>query len=187
MKRLTNNLNARSSRAPPLPTAGGNPNSYRTVFDVQSHESKRRKIDETSSSRQPEPFRLSKRGLLGGPIDLTGDDAEVASYSSTDSEDPLNLGAEERSKSKARIVRDGPFTRRLRTDHRGGESSKVVDSDPHTGPIQESASKGKVRGFVHIIEGGQPPKLQLNSENPLDSLSPASRKPKVRLFIEEEG
>jgi hypothetical protein len=117
------------------------------------------------------------------------------SHSSTvadDSEDSLNLGAAERS--KARITGDGHATRRLRADNRGGESSKVVNSDTETEPIDEFPSQpkkgGKVQRIVQNIEsnGGKPhpPKLRLGPSNPLDSL-PTNHKPRVRHFTEGES
>jgi len=98
------------------------------------------------------------------------------------------MGAAERS--KARIASDFRATRRLKAGHRGGESSKAVNSDPETGPIEESSSRpkrrGKVQNMVQNIErngvGPRPPKLQLSPDNPLSSL-PVSRKLKVRLLL----
>jgi len=156
-----------------------------------------------SLSTKPEPLPLVRRGPLDKPIDLTRDDAELVSHSSTaadDSDDSLNLGAEERS--KARIASDGRATRRLKAGHRGGESSKVVNPDSDTEPIEGSSSqpieesssrpkkRGKVQSMVQNIErngvGSRPPKLPLTPDNPLNSL-PGSHKPKVRLFIDGEG
>ena len=163
---------------------------------------KRRRTQDTSLPRKPEPLPLVRRGPFDKPIDLTRDDAELASHSSTaadDSEDSLNLGAEERS--KARIASDGRATRRLKAGHRGGESSRVVNPDSETEPIEGSSSqpieesssrpkKGKVHSMVQNIErndvGSRPPKLQLIPDNPLNSL-PVNHKPKVRLFTEGEG
>ena len=144
--------------------------------------------------RNPGPSILSKPDPLDKPIDLTTDDAELVSHGSTvadDSEDSLNLGAAERS--KARIVDDGRATQRLKADRRGGESSKVVNSDTETEPIDEFPSQqkkgGKVQSIVQKIErnGGKllAPKLQLAQGNPLSSLS-ATHKQKVRLFTEGE-
>ena len=175
----------------------GNPNSHRSVFELQ-RESKRRKTQETSSSRKPGPSDLSKRVFLEKPIDLTEDDAELVSHISAvadDSDDSLNLGAAERS--RVRIAGDGHSTQRLKADHGGGESSKAVDTDTETEAIEEfpvpTMAKGKV-GMVRAIarkfehEGGKPhpPKLPLNSGNPFNPLLPANPKPKVRLFTEEE-
>ena len=172
--------------------ATGNPNSHRTVFNDPSplHEPKRRKTQETSSPRKLGSSTLSKPK----PIDPTKGDAELVSHGSTvaDSDDSLNLGAETRS--KPRIAGDGSATRRLKADHGGGESSKVVNSDTETEPIDEFPSQpktgGKVRGIVENIERKStkphPPKLQLVSNNPLNLLL-ANNKPKVRLFTEGEG
>lgn len=116
------------------------------------------------------------------------------SHSSTvadDSDDSLNLGAAERSKT--RIADDGRATQRLKADHKGGESSKAANSDMETESIDEFPSQPKKRGKVHSMvrnlerNGGKlhPPKLPLTSSNPL-SLLPPNHKPKVRL-TEEEG
>lgn len=189
MHRFSNNIHDRPSKGPSAPVPG-NPNSHRTVFSGQSRERKRRKTEETSSSRQPGPSTLPNQGLSDRQIDLTKDDVELVSHSSTvadDSEDSLNLGAEERS--KIRIADDGPSTRRLKADRRGGESSKAVNPDVQTEPIEEYPSQLKVKSMVQRIEqhGGKPQKLALGWQNPLDHVSPTNRKQKVRLFIEKEG
>jgi len=168
----------------------GNPNSCHAVF---TPDRKRRRTQDTPFPRRPGPPPPPRRGPPDKPIDLTKDDAELVSYSSTaadDSEDSLNLGAAERS--KARIAGDGRATRRLKAGQRSGESSKVVNPDSEMEPIEEFLPQpkrgGRVKSMVQNIErnGAHPPKLQLFTENPLNSLS-VSRKLKVRLFTEGEG
>ena len=165
-----------------------NPTSRHDVF---VHDRKRRRTRDTSLPTKPEPLTLVRRGPLDKPIDLTRDDAELVSHSSMtadDSEDSLDIGAAERS--KARIASDGRTTRRLKAGHRGGESSKAVNSDSETGPIEGSSSRpkreGKVQSMVQSIErngvGPRPAKLRLHPDNPLNSL-PVSRKPKVHILL----
>jgi len=198
---MANNIDGHPGKGPSVPTKG-NPNSHRSVFEPL-HEPKRRKTQETSSPRKPGPSGHSKRAFLDKPIDLTKDDAELVSHISTvadDSDDSLNLGAAERS--KARIAGDGRATQRLKADHGGGESSKAVDTDTETEAIEEfpistgeptmvKGKGGRVRAIARNFElnGGKPdpPKLPLNSGNPFNPLSLANRKPRVRLFTEEEG
>jgi hypothetical protein len=179
---------------------GGNPNSSGAVFN-SSHAQKRRKTRKTSPPRNTGPSSLSKQ------IDLTKEDAELVSYSSTvadDSEDSLNLGTAERSRS--RIAGDGRATQRLKADCGGGESSKAVDTDTETEAIEDfpvptrkpavvGGKGGVVRNMVRDYESNngksRAPKLNLNSSNPSNPLNPlSSGKPRLKvrfLFTEEEG
>ena len=141
-------------------------------------------------------------------IDLTKDDAELASHSSTvadDSDDSLNLRAEE--PPKMRIADDGRATQRLKEDHRGGGPSKAVDVDTEIEQIDEfpvlTRKEGKVRNMARNIEEGKvrgmarnpehtggkshAPKLDLSTSNPLASLLTGKPKSKVRLFTENGG
>ena len=106
-----------------------------------------------------------------------------------DSEDSLNLGAEKRSKT--RIAGDGRATQRLKADPRGGKLSEVY-SDTETEPIEEFPPQprkrvGMVKDIVQTFERSGVPKLQLTSDNPLNSLPLANHKPKVGLLTEEES
>lgn len=184
---MTNNINGHSGKGP----TAGNPNKFNSVFESR----KRRKTHETSSPRKPGPSDLSRQGFFDGSIDLTNEESDLPSRSSTatgESEDSLNLGAAERSK---RIVDDGRATRLLKADRRGGEPSKLVNIDTETDPIDEFPGKAKketkvlsmARNFE--LNGGKPhtPKLRFNQSNPLDSLPPVNHRPKACLFTEEEG
>ena len=126
----------------------GNPNSGRNVFNGSPHEHKRRRTSFPGPSR---------REILGKPIDLTKDGAELASHSSTvadDSDDSLSLGATERS--KAHIADDGRATQHLKADHRGGKSSRIANSDTETEPLDELPSQpkkgGKAQSIVQNLE-----------------------------------
>jgi hypothetical protein len=181
--RFSSDLNGHSDKG----RRPGNPNSTRTVFDRQ-HESKRRRTQETPI---PGPSTLSKQGPLDKSIDLTNDDTEPVSRSSMvtdDSEDSLNLGAEKRS--RARVAGDGHATQRLRAGSRGGKPPEVLNSDTEIEPIEEfppQPRKGVVQTIVRNIERNNVPKLQLNSDNPLNLLPLANRKLKVGPLTEEEG
>lgn len=172
----------------------GNPNSVRGVFNP-TPASKRRKTEEGPSPINPGTSGLPKRSRVDKPIDLTKDDASHSPTVTGDSDDSLNLGAAERS--KPRIADDGRATQRLKAERRGGRSSKTADTDTEDEPIDEFPAptkkpvkeKGVVRGIVQNLEsrnGQVPPKLPLNSYNPLKSVPPGKPGPKVRLFFAEE-
>jgi len=94
----------------------GNPNSRGSVFEPWG-DPRRQKTQKQSSLRESGPSGLSERSFLNKPIDLTKDDAEVVPHNSTiidDSNDSLNPGAAERSKT--RIADDGSATRSLKAD-----------------------------------------------------------------------
>jgi len=181
----------------PSVLAKGIPNNHRSVFELR-RESKRRKTQETSSPRKPGPSGLSKRGFPGKTIDLTKHDVELESHISTvadDSDDSLNL-----RRYKTHIADDDRATQRLKADHRGGESSNAVDMDEAEAienfpvPTGETTTvKGKrgmilalVQNVVWNTEKLPAPRSPLNPSNPLNPLPSAYRKPKVRLFTEEE-
>jgi hypothetical protein len=114
------------------------------------------------------------------------------SYSSTDtddSEDSLDLGADNRS--KVRIAGDGRATQRMKAGPGGGKSSEILNSDVETEPIEEypphARKKGKVQTVIRNIERKGAPKLQLSSDYPLDLLPPADLKSKVGFLAEAEG
>jgi hypothetical protein len=130
-------------------------------------------------------------------------DAELVPYGSTvtkDSEDPLDLGAVDRSRSL--IVDDSCITQCLEADCRGGKSSRAVDGDTRAEATEEipvragkpAMTKEKrelVRGRLRDIEscdsgGHRTPKLELNSSNPLASLPPGKQNIHL-LFTNKEG
>ena len=177
----------------------GNPNSGGSVFDPPN---KRRKTHETSLPINPGPSGPPKWTSADGQIDLTNNDADSVSRSQTDadiaSDDSLNLGSGKRS--NPRIANDGHATQRLKGSHRGGESSKAVDTgseaegidyfpEPRWGQMMSKEKKVDVRNMVRNIEsrddgGSHPPKLNLKNGPPLPPTKP---KPKVCLFFIEEG
>jgi len=198
---MANNIDGHPGNGPSVSTIV-NPNTHRSVFEPL-REPKRRKGQQSSSPRKPGPSGLSKRAFLDKPIDLTEDDAELVSHTSTvadDSDDSLDLRTVERS--KARIADDLRATQRLQACHGGGQSS-AVDADTVTEVIEEfpvstgepmmvKEKGGRVPGATRNIESrndgkihthGSPP----NPSEPSNSLPPESHKPKVRLFDEEEG
>jgi len=200
--RMANNIDGHPGNGPSVSTIV-NPNTHRSVFEPL-REPKRRKTQQSSSPRNHGPSGLSKRAFLDKPIDLTEDDAELVSHTSTvadDSDDSLDLRTAERS--KARITDDLRAIQRLQVCHGGGEPPKAVDADTETEAIVEfplptgesmmvKGKGGRVPGVMRNIESrndgkihthGSPP----NPSEPLNSLPPESHKPKVRLFTEEEG
>ena len=193
---MTDNLRGHTSKVSSMQSRG-NPNSSATIFIPKT---KRQKTQKTSPPINPGPSGPSKRNSFDKPIDLTTDDAEPLSLRSAvldDSDDSLNLGAAERS--KPRIANDGRATQRLIAERRGGEPSKVVDTDTETEAIEEfpvpekksvKEKGGVVRNLVRGIEsrnGRDPPKLALNLNNPLASIPSGKSGLRVRpLFTEEE-
>ena len=175
-----------------------NPNSSRSVFDPPN---KRRKTQETLPPINLGPSGPPKRSSVTGRIDLTNNDAESSSRSPTVadiSDDSLNIGTEKRPSS--RVANDGRATQRLKGSHRGGISSKAVDTDSETEPIEyypeperkpmiPKEKKGKVQDLVRNFESrddgeSYTPKLNFKPRPPLLSTKP---KLKVRLFFIEEG
>ncbi|KAF9649916.1 hypothetical protein BDM02DRAFT_1697764 [Thelephora ganbajun] len=165
--RVTNNINGYSGKGPTVP-ATGNPNSNGSVF-TQS-QSKPQRTQRTSFLKKPGPPGPSRQGFIGKPIDLTKDDAEPVSHSSTvadDSEGSLNL--KETEPSSTRIADDGRATKRLRS----GEPSKAVGADTETEAIEEfpvqTRKGGKVRVAIkseQSLEATVSSKLQTESEVP---------------------
>lgn len=161
--RLASNLNGHPSRG-----SSGNPNSHSSVFSSHTH--KRAKTQSTPFSRKE--------------IDLTGDDPEPiprGQAAADDSDDSLNIGAQEGSRS--RIAHDGHATRRLRAERGDAGPSKVAHSDTETDQIEEFPEKpGKVLTLAHRYEARNAavrPKLELKPGNPLSSL-PSKHKPRVK-------
>lgn len=116
-------------------------------------------------------------------------DAEPASHTSAnreDSDDSLNLKG-----SRNRIANDGPATRLL-SKRRDVGSSKDIHSDTEPEPIEEFSEAikkpaGRVREAVQHIEAREPPpRLLLNSSNPLSSIRSGSHKHKASLFFTEK-
>lgn len=190
---MTDNLRVRPSKGPPVQT-GGNPNSIRTVFGPPPAP-KRRRTEKGTSLTNPGTSRLSRRHSVDKPIDLTEDDIRHSPTLIDDSDDSLNLGAVERSKS--RIANDGRATQRLKTEHRGGESSKTAGTDTESESIEEfqAPTKKPVKEKVGVVRdrikdfeslnGGAPPRLKLDLSNPLKSIPPRKPKPNVCPFINE--
>jgi len=187
---MVNNLHSPSGGGSgALPT--GNPNRKGSVFD-SPQEPKRRKTQKMQPQKRLVLPGPSEQGPGDKTIDLTNDDGEPVSLSSTaadDSEDSLNLGAGERSRT--RIVSDGRATRSLRADRAGGEPSRTVGAGTEiVEPIDEFPVHGGEAGRVRRIRWkfenkSYPPKLQLHQSNPLGSLQPANYRSRVRLFIGE--
>jgi len=167
-----------------LPT--GNPNRKGSVFDIPQ-ETKRRKTQKMQPQKRLVLPGPSKKGPGDKMIDLTNDDGEPVSLSSTaadDSEDSLNLGAGERSGT--RIAGDGRSTQRLRADRAGGEPSRTVGAGTDIEPIEEYGETGRVRRITRKYESNShPPKLQFHQSHPMGSRHPANYRSRVRLSIGE--